>query len=978
MRINLYAASNTNLVEAKRWLTNKSYWPAIAQIEEWVTKNEDDYGQCQVFIETSVPMPRRGELRHNQLDLVLCFDRFLIVCELKQHLRLRNIDIPRLYEQVSGQLKLVHRLYGENTGCPDPKFIGSLLFCPSLPKDDVDDLRRALQDRHSAHHIQCAGGYGQIVPALSSAVPPPHSWAKDANLSSLLQEMTDGFLISFGSFKQAIDYLNAMSAGIPFPSCYVPNSDLREQEDASKCLADHHFLEVVGPAGIGKSVFIMALLDKLGRSDFIEHELSKCSDLAKLYQQVMRKAEGLSRVQYQGDESLAALDAQGMVHWIRSYDEQSLRGMRELKAWLDSKSSEGILSYWILESKVPRLFQTSRVEIGGLSSHDLAEIVSKIGPGGAYSDPEVVIVKSQGNPRRAIALWQAESAYEFQDDGGDFAWLLGCASGPCMERLLPGLCQLCRCSPFGVSKRMVSRLADQIIRDVPPSSRSAAVHDVFDLIASHQLGVVTKFDAGILGRQIVDGEADYDSATMVHGLSEKFVEWVLSRQHNEEQLQESVAWALMEATCDTRDLPAVVYDLSQGKVETFMRSSFRRNCLHLLLSWLDSRHWQPASEKQDYLVQALRALGSADIEPDQSLSVYSSNSRDPDVLYARGILDLMRLRQQSPEMLDSVALEAVDPDLEAESAVALAVFLEKGNQAQKAWEVLLDARERSMGDCGSHVIVTMHMLAFLNRTKSAGIGQDQALSMIREFATEVISYGLLQQNVKLMSDALFFYVRSQELAGANRLTLDDTTRYLAAMNYLESLPTGLGRRLQLLLTHGSIYRHFCRKSDLEWDEFEVHRSIGFSIYQRVVKSSFAQSNIRHLLNAISYMGDFCYKGLRYSAGDQDGSRLELNLDYCHRTLSAFELLPTTDSLMLNDQDRRILDTCRRNASILHALVCANSADFSCSEAFLGTMNEIRRHQNPKIRPLYGKIWKWMSCYPQRYGVVLGQLSSHAR
>jgi len=71
------------------------------------------------------------------------------------------------------------------------------------------------------------------------------------------------------------------------------------------------------------------------------------------------------------------------------------------------------------------------------------------------------------------------------------------------------------------------------------------------------------------------------------------------------------------------------------------------------------------------------------------------------------------------------------------------------------------------------------------------------------------------------------------------------------------------RRLQVLLTKGSIHRHFCRQEQITWSEFRQHMEDGWECYLRALRSALALNHTFHALNAVSYLMDFCTKSLRF-------------------------------------------------------------------------------------------------------------------
>ena len=67
----------------------------------------------------------------------------------------------------------------------------------------------------------------------------------------------------------------------------------------------------------------------------------------------------------------------------------------------------------------------------------------------------------------------------------------------------------------------------------------------------------------------------------------------------------------------------------------------------------------------------------------------------------------------------------------------------------------------------------------------------------------------------------------------------------------------------MLLTHGSLHRHACRRDTITWADFRRHMDTAFIWYGRAWKSASVQNHLQHKLNALTYMTDLCLKAMRF-------------------------------------------------------------------------------------------------------------------
>ena len=135
------------------------------------------------------------------------------------------------------------------------------------------------------------------------------------------------------------------------------------------------------------------------------------------------------------------------------------------------------------------------------------------------------------------------------------------------------------------------------------------------------------------------------------------------------------------------------------------------------------------------------------------------------------------------------------------------------------------------------------------------------MKIFKTLSKELLDFGISHQNMAIICDALFYFVRSREYR-CGRTSFSEVIRYLAAMEFVEYSAGLRNRFLQALQTEGSIYRHYCRQDHITWPEYEKHFESAIEIYTRVFEASIPQKKITYILNAISYSMEFCLRSLR--------------------------------------------------------------------------------------------------------------------
>src|SRR5262245_50453511 len=90
-------------LQAKRWIPRKRYAGFLADLETWIREKETQWGNCYLFIEVPLPRPKGPYIRHNQIDLLICFPDRAALCELKLTSHLKSMDVDYSRRQITTQ-----------------------------------------------------------------------------------------------------------------------------------------------------------------------------------------------------------------------------------------------------------------------------------------------------------------------------------------------------------------------------------------------------------------------------------------------------------------------------------------------------------------------------------------------------------------------------------------------------------------------------------------------------------------------------------------------------------------------------------------------------------------------------------------------------------------------------------------------------------------------------------------------------------
>ncbi len=751
---------------------------------------------------------------------------------------------------------------------------------------------------------------------------------------------------------------------------YVAGLRPRELSIAHKILYSKGVLEITGAPGVGKST--------------IAEELIQTDALPFLEVDTLRGAktsEAVARYLRAPVSGISSFGTSGFIEkpcviWIRSYSNDSRAGLLDF-LHLELSISERLgRPHWILESNTPLAgLDHCRIEISTLNDSEIGRILEHVPPGQANLDPEVIIRNARGNPRRAVRLWHSSSSQD-AEIGNDYEWF---------NRLLPReeaqlLCPLCvaaRASPFGMTLSALSGWLVEVFSDRLPSEIKATTESLCSRLDYYKLAVITQIDQKAFGGLLNEIIADF-GVLFITRMSSGIVSHVLENTDEIEiEDYEQGYFEFLLSTEDEASLPYVTAALNLGDLGPFLFSPFRYTFLRELLSWIDRVGWRPESERQAFILKSLRIL--YELGRGHHVDVVKELGRGPadhrgEVFCFEATQAHAMLRWDLDNLFDLDAWlrradKTRDPDLKAELAAAAAMALpstDRKDRVFEIWSILRDFLEDSRPDNNSWCRIAHQASAFINRSKLRRkvLDTEEAFNIAKQLSQEIVRYGSRTGNLQLICDGIFYWVRSQELRTQiqkSRFTHRDVGIYRTALGVLERSQVKTVRRWQLLLTQGSVHRHYCRRSDLAWPQFEQHMKMSFEFYRRSARSALVEGHVLHTLNAISYMSGLCRMALRFA---QEEKARAVIRGAAHETLSyVIGMVPYRDRVS-GPEERNIFSTIQWSVGPLVYIDAVARARWPpdledqlkrvfslCVDAYLDTLTSARRsefHKHVKI------------------------------
>ncbi len=889
MQIWIGASDNKQLVDAQRWVTDKALHSILHDLETWAISKESTWGECYIFIETFMPQGRQFAGTRNQIDLLIAFSSTAALCELKGHANEISVDdLRRSVRQIRDQRDWIVDLI---RGIWERQSIYPFLFLHRMFPNKVRLTAKRMIDVFGAIEIWPVGAHPNLVGTRIGDRPlyftdgvaerlSRHSTpqlTRDVGLQSFLYDQivqNESTILPFPNFENAKKFLKyACNLQVRHEPWYVSSLRQQQLEIVSKILNELSLVEIVGTPGVGKSVLAKELIGR-GENMVLEVELSNCRSVSDVCRQIDARLNG-DLLEGAGEETyIGQLSAEPYTFWIRSYDEPSAMSVNEFLRVLHTVQRESLVpqSRWIVESRnpLPSCVQ-NRFELGALDNLSISRILSGIERGGAFDDLEDVVDRAQGNPRRAVMLWRSQTADQ-TDDVDDFSWFRRQLTRE-EKVLLPILCHAGSTAPLGLTLKSLVGAADYCGL-LKPQIQST-FDSLLEKLDLHQLAEVRRFETGAFDDLLEDILPDKFSLVIVNHINSSLIDEVGGTLRDAERAK--LIELLSEVFLDTQhtdSLAYITFALTTGDLEPFFRSSFRYTSLGEFLHWIDRTRWIPPNPRQAYLLKALRVLTNMRRE----LSGDSGGLLDPPdktdsvqcFAYTFVTARALTVKQFSPTinlggLLNAIPDRYKDPDLQVAAYMSISNALQNADRPQDAWRVLRDLPARFEANSTAKALSIHRSLEFLNGSKNRRrvLTDEEAYPLIRELAKELINEGLRIENLPLICDGLFHYIRAQEMRAA-RISCREVLSYREALKFVEEGPrTRIRQRLKILLTQGSIHRHFSRDGGLTWVEFAQHFNEGTELYLRAFRSAQVHNHTLHQLNAASYMINLCLTALRF-------------------------------------------------------------------------------------------------------------------
>ncbi len=889
-----------SLRNAEHWLNDEQ---DLHRLDVWARAKEPEWGECYIFLEVS--LPKLGPSNHLQMDLLVAFQARGALCELKKHASLQHIHTSQIADQVSGEQQALESVL--RTSAFRGNFTPILLF-PRLALQELLTLNQQLVSVHSRPDISVTGSPSRLPYSDPRSGQFNFLRVLERKLSNYPLE-TRGFegqcgvqqslekilrekpreLFEFESSKGALGFLQATYGAphVPFPAAYVPETREEELTCAKEAIHGSGIIEIAGPPGIGKSVLaceILASVQKL----FHEISLPKIASADRIAEAIEEEIEGGHDRRISTStliERLARFDA---VYWIRSYEDQSRNSLLDFLGRVQSVRPRR--SLWIVESvrslRDPTL---ACVQLGPVKRSALALILSQVRNGTLSTSVEAAIDGSHGNPRDGLCLLRTGSI----EKANSFEWLEAQLSRNA-KRVLRLLCLIMLQAPLGLSRRIIEQTAREIFADLPYSDITRAVVETLATLEQEQLGSISRFEprqfGGVLDGIITAGIELVHLNALKRSLLEAF-----SRQIPPEQKSRwmDAYFTVLIAQAEAGNLADVTYNILHHELQPFFRSSFRFTSLGVTLGWMETAEWEPPDPRQAYLLRCLRVLSALNRDSQTRVrqELGDPDAKDGIQIFAQ---EYVLARQMTVLPLSDLDLEEfitenqkrADIDLQAAYAVSCASALLAAGRASDALR-LLTRTGKTAKDSSAGVILRIQMGDLLNRKEGKdAAGEKKAAELSRLLSRDLIEAGIKLENVHLICSGAFYYVRGLEFEAGRRKFMH-VLQYLAALDWIEQVPGARARwRMRVLLTRGSLHRHYLREDSLLWPEFQEHLELAWHDYMRAWHTAFSAKHVLHSLNSAVYMSGVCKSAMRYG---KDQSTHSVVLDYCRQASEICDL-----------------------------------------------------------------------------------------
>lgn len=856
----------------------------LQDLERWCRSKEQDWGRAHVFVEAVVPRGKRPVSKKNQIDLLVCFDDRVACCEMKQQFRVSRDWVERSWSQIREQHLWMEQLFTEEGY--DERGLRMFLFCPNLDTVGLGAVRRHLRDRHSAPHVWAAGADLELRGMVDDERRPYYLIeALEENLGAnftrlrpgqqsipnfllRLMERAQSRLLEFTSFDGLLRYLrNVVPAKRSFiwDSGYVPEVFSLDVIEAVRLLKVGGAVEITGPPGCGKSTVVKETIEALDE-EWVELRFRDNTLRADITARVYEAVHGVPPPLNAAEDTLIQdLASETRIIWFQGYDHNSaaavedfvtaFRLIKNANAYLIVESAHGLTT-----------LDAGRHHLAPLANQTIYQIVDRTPPGGFFTDPEQVVDLAQGNVRRAIVLWRSKTERE-AISSSSIEWFLHRLSTD-EKAMLAVVCHAVRNSAFGVTSGLLRAWGSVAFPATVPAERERVLNGLLEKLEVEQLAHVFRLTSktfddhleGFLPARCELISIDYLAAEVLAA----FPVSEIDQRIDQDRLQS----ALLEGGPEG-SITFVVSGLLQGDLEPYFRSSFRTTSLPVVPEWCKRSGWDSANARQNYLLRAMRI--NAAVRPNTTLDAEQDcglpDSGDALQKYAFAVLKARIKAYQPAASGDAVPQIPMEGDMElyAEQMVSLARRLQFSRRYSESWNVLNSLIRKTAKGTVGRFLANYRALEFLNRKKQREgiLSERDAGELITAYATELIAYAVSVENVPAICDGLFYFVRSRELR-QREFSPASVNAYSVALTLVEKSRRWRARRLQVLLTHGSLHRHAAMCASVGWEDFLQHHDAAFNWYRRALRSAAAQHNEQHVLNALAYMSGLVIKALRFA------------------------------------------------------------------------------------------------------------------
>jgi hypothetical protein len=205
-----------------------------------------------------------------------------------------------------------------------------------------------------------------------------------------------------------------------------------------------------------------------------------------------------------------------------------------------------------------------------------------------------------------------------------------------------------------------------------------------------------------------------------------------------------------------------------------------------------------------------------------------------------------------------------------------------------------------------------HVLSFVN-SKSRWTGHvpeldDTSTALVHTLSSKMIQTGFAAENVNTLANAIFFLVRSLE-SQRIPLTSQEVESYATLMQLVQRVSPS--RRVQAMLTEGTVHRHFATREDVPWEAFCRHADSAFAVYERAGEAARRAHMFAHYGDSLGYRGAIISRSLRFAREADFYTWLEGHLpDLVHQAMTALD----------NDQFHRECNKTPNGRSIITSVI----------------------------------------------------------